>query len=181
GRALAAGINWIDTAAQYGNGRSEESIGELLAELGATPYVSTKFSVDTGDLSDVRGQVERSLHQSLGRLEMASVALLQLHNPLGERTDGRVLAADDVLRDGGVLDALTALRSQGLVRHIGITALGEVPAILRVIESGRIDSAQVYFNLLNPSAAGPVPTSWPVYDFNGMLEACDAHGVAAMN
>ena len=179
--AFDAGINWIDTAAQYGNGRSEESIGESLPELGATPHISTKFNIDTTDLSDIRGQVERSLHESLGRLRMESVTLFQLHNQLGERSEGRMLAADEVLKDGGVLDALEALRGQGLFRHFGITALGETPAILRVIESGRIDSAQVYFNLLNPSAAGPVPSAWPVYDFNGVLAACEAHGVAVMN
>jgi aryl-alcohol dehydrogenase-like predicted oxidoreductase len=112
-----------------------------------TPYISTKFSIDASDLSDVGGQVERSLHESLGRLRMESVALFQLHNPLGERSEGHMLAADDVLRNGGVLDALEALRSQRLFRHFGITGLGETAAILRVIESGRIDSAQVYFNL----------------------------------
>lgn len=180
-RAFDAGINWIDTAAQYGNGRSEESIGELLPELGATPHISTKFSIDTSDLSDVRGQVERSLHGSLDRLRMESVTLLQLHNQLAERSEGRMIAADDVLRDGGVLDALEELRRQGLCRHYGITALGETAAILRVLESSRIDSAQVYFNLLNPSAAGPVPAAWPVYDFSGVLAACEANGVAAMN
>jgi L-glyceraldehyde 3-phosphate reductase len=180
-RAFDGGINWIDTAAQYGNGRSEESIGELLPELGATPHISTKFNIDTTDLSDIRGQIERSLQESLGRLRMDSVTLFQLHNQIGERSEGRMLAADKVLKDGGVLDALEALRGQGLFRHFGITALGETPAILRVIERGRIDSAQVYFNLLNPSAAGPVPSAWPVYEFNGVLAACEAHGVAVMN
>lgn len=179
--AFDAGINWVDTAAQYGDGRSEESIGELLPELGATPYISTKFSIDTSDLSDIRGQIERSLTTSLQRLRMESVTLFQLHNQIGAKSQGRTLAADDVLCEGGVLDALEALRSQGLFRHFGITALGETSSILRVIESGRIDSAQVYFNILNPSAAGPVPSAWPVYDFNGVLAACEAHGVAAMN
>jgi aryl-alcohol dehydrogenase-like predicted oxidoreductase len=39
-RAMAGGINWIDTAAQYGNGKSEESLGWLLPESGAKPYQS---------------------------------------------------------------------------------------------------------------------------------------------
>ena len=92
-----------------------------------------------------------------------------------------MLAADEVLRSGGVIDALERLREQGLIHHFGITALGETPSILRVIESGRIASAQVYHNLLNPSAARTVPASWPVYDFGGVLDACAQHGVAAMN
>lgn len=180
-RAFSAGVNWVDTAASYGNGKSEEALGALLPQLNHDPYISTKFSIDTGDMSDVAGQIERSLHASLGRLGRESVTLFQLHNRLGEVSEGRTLAADAVLREGGVLDALDRLRDQGLFRHFGITALGETPAILSVIESGRIDSAQVYYNLLNPSAAGPVPDGWPVHDFNRVLAACQTHGVAAMN
>jgi aryl-alcohol dehydrogenase-like predicted oxidoreductase len=180
GRAVAAGINWIDTAAAYGQGRSEEALGWLLAPH-QNLHVSTKFSIDTRDLSDVAGQIEASLNASLKRLQRDSVTLLQLHNQIGAETRGRMIAADEVLKAGGVIDALERLREQGLIEHFGITALGETPSILRVIESGRIASAQVYFNLLNPSAARPVPASWPVYDFGGVLDACASHGVAAMN
>lgn len=180
-RALSAGINWIDTAPSYGQGRSEAALGELLPTLAHDPHVSTKFAIDTRDLSDVAGQIEESLEKSLRRLRRDSVTLLQLHNWIGSETEGRVLGVDRILARGGVLDALDRLRGQGLIRHFGITALGETAAILRVIESGRIASAQVYFNLLNPSAAFAVPGAWPVYDFHPMLQACHDHGVAAMN
>jgi L-galactose dehydrogenase/L-glyceraldehyde 3-phosphate reductase len=118
---------------------------------------------------------------SLERLQRDSVTLVHLHNPLGAVTAGRTLGVDDVLGTGGVLDVLDRLRAQGLFRHVGITALGERASILRVIESERIDSAQVYFNLLNPSAGRALPAAWPVYDFGGVLAACERHGVAAMN
>ena len=57
-RALAGGINWIDTAAQYGNGKSEEALGWLLPEVKEKPYLSTKFSLDVDNLTDVPAQIE---------------------------------------------------------------------------------------------------------------------------
>jgi len=180
-RALGSGINWIDTAPSYGQGRSEEALGWLLAELPEPPHVSTKVVIDTGDLTDIAGQVEASLTESLRRLRRECVTLLQLHNRIGAKTDGRAIAADDVLKAGGVLDALEAVQRQGLTEHFGITALGETASILRVIDSGRIASAQVYYNLLNPSAGRAVPERWPVFDFQGVLDACARNGVAAMN
>lgn len=179
--ALEAGINWIDTAASYGQGRSEQALGWLLADHPEPPHVSTKFAIDTRNLSDIAGQVEASLTASLERLRRNSVTLLQLHNRIGAATDGRTLAADEVLKAGGVLDALENLQRQGLIGHFGITALGETESILRVIDSGRIASAQVYYNLINPSAGRSVPASWPVFDFHGVLEACERNGVAAMD
>jgi L-glyceraldehyde 3-phosphate reductase len=180
-RALGAGINWIDTAPSYGQGRSETALGELLPTLPYEPHVSTKFALDTRDLSDIAGQIEASLVESLERLKRDSVTLLQLHNHIGAATAGRVLGVDRILERGGVLDALEQLQRRGLTDHFGITALGETPAILRVIESGRIASAQVYFNLLNPSAATALPDVWPAYDFHPLLQACSDHRVAAMN
>ena len=67
-RALDAGINWIDTAPLYGQGRSEEAIGALLAELAEPPYLSTKVRLDLDTLSDIPGAIERSVHESLRRL-----------------------------------------------------------------------------------------------------------------
>ena len=169
-RALAAGINWIDTAAAYGQGQSEEALGWLLADRTEQMHVSTKATINTRDLSDIDGQIEASLTASLQRLRRESVTLLQLHNHIAETTRGRALAADEVLKPGGVLDALERLKAQGLIEHIGITALGEPASVKRVIESGRLASAQVYFNMLNPSAGRAVPSSWPVFDFSGMLK-----------
>jgi aryl-alcohol dehydrogenase-like predicted oxidoreductase len=61
-RAMDAGINWIDTAPAYGKTQSEQALGWLLREIDATPYLSTKVSLDTARLDDTAGQVERSLH-----------------------------------------------------------------------------------------------------------------------
>jgi L-galactose dehydrogenase/L-glyceraldehyde 3-phosphate reductase len=180
-RALSAGVNWFDTAPQYGNGKSEEALGWLLASETRPFHISTKVMVDVSDLSDLRGQIEASVERSLVRLKRDSVTLLQLHNQIGSGGGARMLPAEEVMKRDGVLDILSDLRDRGLTRHIGITALGETDSILRVIRSGRIDSAQVYYNILNPSAAELLPAHWPGYRFDGVLQACAEHGVAAMN
>jgi L-galactose dehydrogenase/L-glyceraldehyde 3-phosphate reductase len=171
-RALDAGINWIDTAPLYSQGRSEQALGWLLPEVKEKPYLSTKVRVDCGK-PDLPGQVERSLHESLKRLKRDSVDLLQLHNPIDASNVEQVL--------GGALEGLERMRAQKLTRFVGLTALGDAPAIVRAIDSGRFDSAQVYYNLLNPSAARAMPKGWTGHDFAGVCAACKRHDVAMMN
>jgi L-galactose dehydrogenase/L-glyceraldehyde 3-phosphate reductase len=180
-QALDAGINWIDTAPSYGNGQSERALGWLLSELDEVPHISTKFSLDTENLRDVSGQIQRSLEASLKRLGLDSVTLLQLHNPIGFKSKGRMISVDSILESDGVFDALENLKQSGLIKHFGITALGKTPAILEVINSNRLDSAQIYYNLLNPSAGFSIPESWQYWNFNSILDACEKNGVAAMN
>ncbi len=122
--AMESGINWIDTAASYGKGQSEEVVGWLLKELpdNKRPQVSTKFAVDPNG-GDYVGQIRRSLDQSLRRLQMESVSLLQLHNQIGE--DSHQLPLNEILRSDGVLDALDQIRSEGLTNFVGFTALGD--------------------------------------------------------
>lgn len=121
-----------------------------MAELpeGERPYVSTKFRLDTARLDDIPGQIERSLAGSLERLGMARVDLYQLHNALGQ--DGFDIS--HVLGAGGISDSLDKLRAQGMFDHVGFTALGDAGQCKELIASGRVASAQVYYNLLNPSA-----------------------------
>jgi D-threo-aldose 1-dehydrogenase len=182
-RALDAGVNWIDTAPLYGQGRSEEALGRLLAEVEVPPYLSTKVRLDLDKLSDSPGEIERSVHESLRRLKRDSVDLLQLHNQIGTRTGSGTLGAisvEDVLRKDGVADGLERMRKAGLTRFIGLTALGEATAIVRALQSGRFDSAQIYYNLLNPSAARAMPPAWSGHDFSGVCAACARHDVAMM-
>ena len=172
-RALDAGVNWIDTAPLYGQGRSEEALGRLLAEVKDKPFLSTKVRLDK--LDDIPGEIERSVHASLKRLKRDSVDLLQLHNQLDASN------IDHVLKKGGVADGLERMREQGLTRLVGLTALGEAPSIVRALDSGRFDAAQVYYNLLNPSAARAMPAGWSGHDFSGVCAACKRHDVAMMN
>ena len=177
--AIRAGINWIDTAASYGNGQSEEVVGGLLSELpdNERPQVSTKFRVDPkGD--DYTGQIRRSLDQSLRRLQMTSVPLVQLHNQLG--SGDQQLPLNEVMRSGGVLDALDRIRAEGLTDFIGFTALGDASACCAVVESGRIDTAQVYYNLINPSAGFDIEGHWYSDNYTGLLKACQQFNVGVL-
>lgn len=178
--ALAGGINWIDTAAQYGNGKSEEALGWLLPEAGATPYLSTKFNLDVENLKDIPLQIEERLMASLGRLKRKSVDLLQLHNRIGSKPGGRVMTVESILGKDGVADGLERLRDKGLIRYMGLTALGETASVCEVIRSGRFNSAQVYYNLLNPSAARRMPRAWTGQSLAGIIEDCRANNVAVM-
>jgi len=182
-RTVKAGVNWIDTAALYGNGASEEAIGRHLAALSPRPYVSTKVRVERADLFDLRGAIERSLTASLKRLRTDRVALFQLHNQLGEAVGGRPgLPPEDVLGRGGVADIFDRLKEQGLFSASGITAAGDTQACLEVIGSGRFDCAQVYYNAINPSAAwSRAPETWSVQDFSGVMAACWSQNMGILN
>ncbi len=179
-QALDAGVDWFDTAMSYGNGKSEEALGWLLEEIPESPRVSTKVTIDLDRLDDIVGQVEESAHASLTRLRRDSVDLLQLHGQIENQAGGRAISVDHILAPGGVADGLERLRDQGLTRFIGLTALGDAGAICKVIGSGRFDSAQVYYNMINPSAAQTMPAGWTGHDFSGVMAACRSHGMAVM-
>jgi D-threo-aldose 1-dehydrogenase len=181
GRSIAAGCNWIDTAADYGGGESERALGRLLPQVASRPQLSTKVRLDLAKLADLEGQIRASLEASLTRLQMDRVDLFQLHNPIASRTGERTIAVADVLRPGGVADIFDRLREEGYFRFQGLTALGETPAIIEALRSGRFDTAQVYYNLLNPSAAWPMPAGWGGQDFGGLMEACKAQDIGTMN
>jgi L-galactose dehydrogenase/L-glyceraldehyde 3-phosphate reductase len=183
-RAVAAGINWIDTAPVYGNGASEETIGRHLHSLSPQPYISTKVRIEADDLDDIPGAIERSLEQSLQRLQSDWVAVLQLHNHLGAGVGDRIaLSPEQVLERGGVADTFDRLKEQGLIHASGITVAGDTMACLEVINSGRFDTAQVYYNAINPTAAWRrVPPAWRGgQDFCGVLTACFHQNMGVMN
>ena len=179
-RALDLGINWFDTAALYGEGRSEENLGRLLKEVAETPFVSTKLRLSVDDLLDIPVAIERATRQSLARLQCESVDLLQLHNHVARESSERTVAVDAVLGADGVADALDAMREKGLTRFIGFTALGELEGCRDVIESGRFDTAQIYYNVINPTAAGPRTGITTGQDFSGLIETCRASGVGVI-
>ncbi|MEE2627315.1 MAG: aldo/keto reductase [Candidatus Latescibacterota bacterium] len=179
-RALEAGVNWIDTAPMYGEGASEEAIGWLLAERSPSerPHIATKalLNPEAGDLS---GQVERSLVESLKRLQMNSVDLLQVHNLIyGERGRGNGLSVDDMLEP--VRRGLERVRDAGLTRHVGFTANGEPTALRAVVESGFYETAQVYYNMINPSAGWSAPSNWSGHDFENLIGLCQAKDVGVL-
>lgn len=180
-RALQAGCNWVDTAADYGKGESERALGRLLPQLARKPQISTKVRIDPSGLGDLAGQIRRSLEESLRRLGLDRVELFQLHNQIGAATDGLLLAVSEILKPGGVADIFDRLREEGYFAHHGLTALGETAAIVEVLRSGRFDTAQVYYNMLNPSAARAMPPGWSGQDFTGVIDACRSQDMGIMS
>ena len=158
------------TPANYGKGVSEQSLGTLMKETGAHPHISTKVPIELSRLDDISGQVEESATASLERLGLDSVDVLQLHNSLKPQSEGRFLGVDEVLKKGGVADALDRMREKGLCRFVGFTALGDTASCRHALDSGRFDTVQVYYNLLNPSAARTMPTGWSGQDFARLLD-----------
>lgn len=169
-RALEAGISYIDTAAIYGDGESERALGRLLKALPRRPQIGTKVRLPPTGRGDIGGAIAASLEASLGRLGLDHVDLFQLHDPIGGAGGYTV---EQVLDQA--VPALRRLRDQGKCRFLGITALGEVVALRRVLLSGAFDTAQVPYNLLNPSWLGPMPPGLPGQDFAALgLEAAAA-------
>ena len=89
-RALELGINWIDTAAAYGFGRSEEVVGRAIAGMAERPYIFTKASLVEGPGRRVvhnlkRDSILREVDDSLERLGVDAIDLYQIHWPIPEQ------------------------------------------------------------------------------------------------
>jgi len=175
-RALAAGINWIDTAAGYGQGQSEASLGRALKALNADSrlHVATKVRMAPEATARTADEVRRSFEASLQRLQLDKVTLLQLHNAITPEhgSEAASITPDDVLKTGGVLDAFELLRDEGLIDFIGLTGTGQPDALRTVLHSGRIDTVQVPYHLLNPSAGRSMPAGFAETDFGDIFADC---------
>ena len=160
-RALELGVNYFDTAPSYGQGESEIQLGRVLKHLSAEPYLGTKVGLEVSEMHAPDRAITRSLEASLRRLGRERVDLLQIHNQIGatRSPDGAVLAVED-LREG-VIPVLEKLKQQGKIRLWGITGLGEIGPLHRLLEDTDPDTVQVCYNLLNPSAGATLPPGYP--------------------
>ena len=107
-----------------------------------------------------------------------SVDLYQLHNPITAAGGAPDLTPRQVLDE--VVPALDRLRRQGKTRFIGITAIGDAAALREVVTSGAIDTAQVPYNLLNPSGAAALPPGFPAHDFGRLMQHAQGAGVGVI-
>src|SRR5271169_3083042 len=172
-RALELGINYFDTAAMYGNGESERNLGRVLKSLKPELYLGTKVRVPAAERDRIGAAVTASLEASLQRLQLDHVDLFQLHNHI--MLDGRDADLTPEIVLGEVVPAFERLREQGKTRFYGITAVGDTAALHRVADAHAFDTAQVSYNLLNPSAGTTVAPGYPAHDFGNLL----AHTKAA--
>jgi aryl-alcohol dehydrogenase-like predicted oxidoreductase len=98
-RAIAAGVNYFDTAVQYGNGESEKNLGRVLQRLKpANVAVGTKVRLPSRDFGGIADAVAKSLEGSLVRLCLERVDIFHLHNAITETGGGEGLSVRQVLR-----------------------------------------------------------------------------------
>jgi aryl-alcohol dehydrogenase-like predicted oxidoreductase len=143
-RALELGVNWIDTAAAYGFGRSEEVVGRALEGLARRPYVFTKASL----LDDGTGRVRHSLKRdsilreaeaSLKRLGVDAIDLYQIHWPIPEGD----------IEEGWA--AMAELKERGLVRHIGVSNF-DTGQLKRIQGIAPVETLQPQYSLIDREA-----------------------------
>jgi aryl-alcohol dehydrogenase-like predicted oxidoreductase len=139
-RALELGVNWIDTAAVYGFGRSEEVVGRALAGIADRPYVFTKASRVPGPAGGVVGSLKRDsilreAEGSLARLGVDAIDLYQIHwpNPVEDIEEG--------------WSALAELKEEGLVRHIGVSNF-DVEQLRRIQQIAPVETLQPPYSLI---------------------------------
>ena len=180
--AYKKGINWIDTAESYSEGKSEKNIGELLPLFSKDKFqISTKARLDPNSSESIISQLDRKIDASLGRLQRDFVELYQLHNRIQSVGDKDNFSAKDILKRGGVADAMEKFKSDGRIKSIGITALGDIDAINEVVLSDYFDVAQIYYNLLNPSASFSSPGKWNDHNFSNLIKNCKSKDMGLMN
>ena len=178
-RAIAAGVNYFDTAVQYGNGESEKNLGLVLQKLKpANVAVGTKVRLPPGDFGRIGEAVRTSIEGSLARLRLERVDIFHLHNEITETGGGLTLSVRQVL--DGVVPAFERLRQQGKTRFLGMTAVGDTAAMHQVIDARAFDSAQVVYNMLNPSAGEALPASYPAQDYGRLFDRTRAAGVGVV-
>ena len=163
--AFASPINFLDTAAAYGNGESERRIGIVIAEMGGLPegfVLATKGDRDlqTGDFSGE--QFKRSIEGSLQRLGLDHLQYVYIHDP--EHS-----TFENVMGPGGPLEVLQSFKEQGVIGHIGMSG-GPINMLIRYVETGLFSAVETHnrYTLINRSA-GP------------LLDLCVKMGVAVVN
>ncbi len=142
-RAVELGINWIDTAAVYGLGHSEELVATAIAGMRGRPYIFTKCSLVWDGSRKVGNSlkadsIKRECEASLTRLKVDAIDLYQIHWPNPE----------DDLEEGW--QEMARLKEEGLVRHIGVSNF-TVDQLRRVIPIAPVASIQPPYSMLRPA------------------------------
>jgi aryl-alcohol dehydrogenase-like predicted oxidoreductase len=139
-RAVELGMNWIDTAAVYGLGHSEELVARALKGVSDRPYVFTKCSQvwdESGNISNnlKKDSVKRECEESLSRLQVETIDLYQIHWP----------RPDEDIEEGW--EAMAELKEEGKVRHIGVSNF-DVEQMERIRDIAPVETLQPPYNML---------------------------------
>ena len=158
-------INFLDTAASYGDGESERRIGLVLHEYGEVPegYVlATKVDRDLETRDYSGDQVRRSLDRSLQLLGLERLQLVYLHDP-------EYTTFENVMSRRGPLEVLLRFRDEGVIEHIGVAG-GPIDLMIRYVETGAFEAVITHnrYTLLNRSA-------------EPLLETAHRRGLAVVN
>ena len=158
-RALDGGVNWIDTAAVYGLGHSEEIVGRALQQTSEKPYVFTKCAMTWGEdrkivqsLKTIRQECEASLK----RLGVDRIDLYQIHWPV----------PDEDIEEGW--DTMADLQREGKVRWIGVSNFS-VAQMERASRIAPITSLQPPYSMINRASE------------TATLPWCKEHGIGVIN
>ena len=147
--ALDSPLNYIDTAALYGDGESERRVGLVLRELGGLPegaILQTKQGRDP-QTNDFSGEtIKRRFERSLELLGVDKIQIVYLH-------DAEWTTFEDSLAPGGPIEVLQGYKEQGLIDHLGV-ASGPIDLEIRYVELGIFDAVITHnrYTLLNASA-----------------------------
>lgn len=158
-------INFIDTAASYGDGEAERRIGLVIKELGGIPegvVLATKADRDlkTGEFTG--DQMRRSVERSLRLLNLDRLQLVYLHDP-------EHASFEELNAPGGAVEALVRLKEEGVIEHLGV-APGPIDVVIRYVETGAYEVAITHnrYTLVNRTA-------------EPLLRVCAERGVAVAN
>jgi D-threo-aldose 1-dehydrogenase len=143
-------VNFLDTSRNYGFGRSEERIGEVIRERGGVPpgfVISSKLDRDMGSGRFDGARARRSLEESLKALNVGHIQLLHVHDP------EYASSLSDVTGPKGALAELFRMKDEGLAEAVGLAA-GRVDIMMPLLRDWDFDALITHnrFTLANRNA-----------------------------
>ena len=141
-KAIDLGVNWIDTAAIYGLGHSEEIVGRAVKESHVKPFIFTKCGMVWDEKREIKRtllEIRREVEDSLRRLQVERIDLYQIHWPVEDRD----------IEEGW--STLADLKREGKVRQIGVSNFS-VSQMKRCMDIAPIISLQPPYSMINRSA-----------------------------
>jgi aryl-alcohol dehydrogenase-like predicted oxidoreductase len=140
--AIDRGINYIDTSPLYGDGYSEEMIGEVMKSRRKDCVLASKSWYE----HDKQGTID-SVHASLKRLNTDYIDVLQIHGRMYQPAE-----VEHIMKEGGPLDGLRQLKAEGKIGHIGITS--EEPwTLIPFLALPEVEVFQIAYNFIYQAAA----------------------------